>query len=115
MSSQLNLDYTPLHKEPKDTSVDAFAKVKRLTLSNQVIFHLKIRGFYGATNSELVAIIGGNPNSIQPRTADLSRASVPYVQEHPDGVKRKNSYDNDEIVWVLTPAGYEHYKTLEVR
>ena len=50
MSSQLNLDYTPLHKEPKDTSVDAFAKIKRLTLSNQVIFHLKIRGFYGATN-----------------------------------------------------------------
>jgi hypothetical protein len=34
--------------------------------------------------------------------------------QHPDGIKRKNKYENNEIVWVISSAGAAYYKTLEI-
>jgi len=111
MNSQLDLDYNPVRKDAPETSVDAFAHLKRFKLADQVLYHLYIKGAYGATNSELVSIIKRNPNSIQPRTADLSRSSKQYIMQHPEGIKRFNKYKNKEIVWVITPAGAAYLKT----
>lgn len=114
MNSQLNLDYNPVRKNAPETSVSAFEKLDRFKIADQIIFHLYIRKAYGATNSELISLIKRNPNSIQPRTADLSRSSKQYIVQHPDGIKRKNKYENDEIVWVISSAGAAYYKTLEI-
>ena len=114
MNSQLDLDYNPVRVDAPDTSVDAFKKVQRFKIADQIIYHLYIRKAYGATNSELISLIKGNPHSIQPRTTDLSESSREYIKPHPEGLKRKNKYENDEIVWVITPAGAAYYKTLEM-
>ena len=112
--NQLDLDYKPIRTNAPETSVEAFAKVKRLRIADQVIYHLYIRKIYGATNSELVNLIRRNPHSVQPRTTDLSESSKQYIKPHPEGLKRKNKYGNDEIVWVLTSAGAIYYRGLEV-
>ena len=114
MSTQLDLDYTPVRNDAPKTSVDAFKRVQRFKIADQIIFHLYIRKAYGATNSELISLIKGNPHSIQPRTTDLSESSKQYIKPHPEGLKRKNKYQNDEIVWVLTSAGAIYYRRLEV-
>ena len=43
MNSQLDLDYNPVRVDAPDTSVDAFKKVQRFKIADQIIFHLYIR------------------------------------------------------------------------
>ena len=81
-----------------DTSTAAAEKIKPKhgTLARTVFNIIDNNGQYGATTTEISILSGRNYRGIQPRTSELKKMKLVFDS----GDRRKNEFDNQEIVWV---------------
>jgi hypothetical protein len=81
-----------------DTSREAAKRIEpnHGTLAHKVYDLIKMAEEAGLTTSEISMISGLNYRGLQPRTSELKQMTLIYDS----GKRRKNEYDNHEIVWV---------------